>query len=153
MADTSELGWRVVNKYTTNPIASDSEDEKRIQKAEARAIRKAKSDKGKKPRRNWPYRLPEGSTVHEASVQTGFTQVLLGTEDVSLKATLKRKFDEAGEYDDDQDNVITRTAGHFGRSVRRRVGQAVAKRRQREGRGMRAAVDPDPAQEQMAQMA
>ncbi|XP_052251470.1 uncharacterized protein LOC127858378 [Dreissena polymorpha] len=38
MADTSELGWRVVNEYATNPIASDSEDEKRIQKAEARAI-------------------------------------------------------------------------------------------------------------------
>ncbi|KAH3694457.1 hypothetical protein DPMN_081897 [Dreissena polymorpha] len=30
MADTSELGWRVVNEYTTNPIASESEDEKRI---------------------------------------------------------------------------------------------------------------------------
>ncbi|XP_052256625.1 uncharacterized protein LOC127861933 [Dreissena polymorpha] len=78
MADTSELGWRVVNEYTTNPIASDSEDEKRIQKAEARAIRKAKSDKGKKPLRNWPYRRPEGSTVHGASAQTGFVRSRTG---------------------------------------------------------------------------
>jgi len=37
-----------------------------------------------------------------------------------------------------------------GRSVQRRVGQAVAKQRQREGRGMRAAVDPDPPKEQRA---
>ncbi|KAH3814117.1 hypothetical protein DPMN_142606 [Dreissena polymorpha] len=37
-----------------------------------------------------------------------------------------------------------------GRSVRRRVGQAVAKPRQREGREMRAAVDQDTAKEQRA---
>ncbi|KAH3832605.1 hypothetical protein DPMN_105897 [Dreissena polymorpha] len=37
-----------------------------------------------------------------------------------------------------------------GRGVRRRVGQAVAKRGQSEGRGMRAAVDPAPVKEQRA---
>ena len=30
MADASELGWRVVNEYVSNPLASDSDDEKRI---------------------------------------------------------------------------------------------------------------------------
>ncbi|XP_052809281.1 uncharacterized protein LOC128237738 [Mya arenaria] len=58
LADTSELGWRVVSEYEANPIADDSDDEKRIYKAEARASRKAKSDK-KRPRKNWPYRRPE----------------------------------------------------------------------------------------------
>lgn len=51
MADASELGWRVVNEYVTNPLASDSEDEKRIYKAEARATRKYKAEKSKKTRR------------------------------------------------------------------------------------------------------
>ncbi|KAH3850577.1 hypothetical protein DPMN_092999 [Dreissena polymorpha] len=37
-----------------------------------------------------------------------------------------------------------------GRGVRRRVGKAVAKRGHREGRGMRAAVDPAPVKEQRA---
>ena len=36
----------MVNEYETNPVASDSEDEKRIYKAEARASRKAKSERG-----------------------------------------------------------------------------------------------------------
>ena len=55
MADASELGWRVVNEYVTNPLASDSEDEKRIFKAEARATRKYKAEKTKKTRRFRPY--------------------------------------------------------------------------------------------------
>ncbi|XP_053375561.1 uncharacterized protein LOC123541068 isoform X3 [Mercenaria mercenaria] len=51
LADTSDLGWRLVSEYEANPIASDSDDEKRIYKAEARASRKAKADKTKKPRK------------------------------------------------------------------------------------------------------
>ena len=59
-ADTSDLGWKTVNEYETNPIASDSDDERRIFKAEARASRKAKADKTKKARKSsWPYRRPE----------------------------------------------------------------------------------------------
>jgi len=34
LADSSELGWRVVSEYEANPLASDSDDEKRIYKAE-----------------------------------------------------------------------------------------------------------------------
>ena len=51
MADASELGWRVVNEYVTNPLASDSEDEKQIYKAEARATHKYKAEKSKRIRR------------------------------------------------------------------------------------------------------
>ena len=57
MADASELGWRVVNEYVANPLASDSEDEKRMYMAEARASRKFKAERSKKSKRprTWPY--------------------------------------------------------------------------------------------------
>ena len=58
LADQSEHGWRTVAEYETNPIASDSEDEKRIYRAEARASRKSRFDRGGK-RGRWrghPYR-------------------------------------------------------------------------------------------------
>jgi hypothetical protein len=48
LADTSDLGRKMVKEYETNSIASDSDDERRIFKAEARASRKAKADKTKK---------------------------------------------------------------------------------------------------------
>ena len=59
LADSSELGWRLVKEYEAHPIASDSDDEKRIFKAEVRATRKMKSEKSKRGRgsyRAWPYR-------------------------------------------------------------------------------------------------
>ena len=46
LADQSEHGWRTVAEYETNPIASDSDGEKRIYRAEARASRKSRSDAG-----------------------------------------------------------------------------------------------------------
>lgn len=48
-----------MSEYEANPIASDSEDEKRIQRAEARANRKVKNDRTKKQRRFQPYRKQE----------------------------------------------------------------------------------------------
>jgi hypothetical protein len=47
IADTSEGGWETVRQYQTNPIASDTDDETRINKAENMVIRKRKF-KGKK---------------------------------------------------------------------------------------------------------
>ena len=47
MADASEHGWRVVNEYESNLLASDLDDEKRIYKAEARASRKLKAERTK----------------------------------------------------------------------------------------------------------
>ena len=44
LADTSEGGWQTVKEYEfNNLIASDSEDEKRINRAESRAVKKIKS--------------------------------------------------------------------------------------------------------------
>ena len=67
MADRSELGWRVVHEYESNPLLEDSEDEKRVYKAEARANRKLKAKKAKRAKtsRVWPYK---GGGSHTASV-------------------------------------------------------------------------------------
>ncbi|ESO95565.1 hypothetical protein LOTGIDRAFT_175142 [Lottia gigantea] len=46
IADSSEGGWDTVKQYEANPLASDSEDESRILKAEGRALRKRKNKKG-----------------------------------------------------------------------------------------------------------
>ena len=48
LADSSEAGWRVVAEYTANPLADDSEDEKRIYKAQSRAESKIKKEKVKR---------------------------------------------------------------------------------------------------------
>nr|XP_034316000.1 uncharacterized protein LOC117685658 [Crassostrea gigas] len=65
LADSSEAGWRAVDEYTKNPIASDSEDEKKISKAQTRADRKVKEAKAKK-RKDFrdsarPYQKPSWS--------------------------------------------------------------------------------------------
>jgi hypothetical protein len=58
LADSSELGWRMVHEYETNPLADDSEDERHMYKAEARANRKLKAERAKKSKsgRPAPYR-------------------------------------------------------------------------------------------------
>ena len=48
IADTSEGGWETVRQYESNPIASDTDDENRINKAENRALRKRKFKSNKK---------------------------------------------------------------------------------------------------------
>ncbi|XP_060585380.1 uncharacterized protein LOC132741266 [Ruditapes philippinarum] len=64
IADSSELGWLVVKEYQSNPLASDSEDEKKLARAEARANRKWKS---KRPFSDFKRFSPYG---HTASVET-----------------------------------------------------------------------------------
>lgn len=58
LADQSETGWKVVEEYETNALASDSEDEKRIIRAENRAQRKIKTQKSNRGRRFNPYGAP-----------------------------------------------------------------------------------------------
>ena len=48
LADSSQLGWKVVNEYVANPIAEDSEDERKMLRAQSRAERKSKAEKTKK---------------------------------------------------------------------------------------------------------
>ena len=43
LADRSDNGWAVVNEYITDTLASDSDDEKRIRRAEFTANKKSKS--------------------------------------------------------------------------------------------------------------
>ena len=63
IADRSELGWGVVAEYTADELADDSGEEKRIERAEKEAERKAGKRKkkwveqqgdSKKPPRHWP---------------------------------------------------------------------------------------------------
>ena len=72
MADATDQGWRVVNEYESNPLASDSDDEKRIYKAEARASRKLKAERTKKARsyrawRPYPKSAPVATAASSAS--------------------------------------------------------------------------------------
>lgn len=56
LADSSELGWKVANEYDENPLADDSEDEKRIYRAEARANKKHKAAQSKRKQTRYkPY--------------------------------------------------------------------------------------------------
>lgn len=74
LADSSELGWRTVEEYETSNLADDSDDEKRMIKAENRAQRKAKMrSKGVnrgRPRRTHPY-VPEAPAVSADNTRSG----------------------------------------------------------------------------------
>jgi len=48
LADSSDLGWKVVQKNKSNFIADDSEDEKLVNRAFSKAERKTKSEKAKR---------------------------------------------------------------------------------------------------------
>ncbi|XP_021380210.1 uncharacterized protein LOC110467397 isoform X2 [Mizuhopecten yessoensis] len=68
LADTSEAGWRAVDEYIVNPIAEDSEDEKRMDRATNRANRKMKAVSKSKSARggrrfNTPYQRFGGPTA------------------------------------------------------------------------------------------
>ena len=45
LADSSDAGWRVVDEYVSNPLSEDSDDEKKIYKAQTRAESKLKKKK------------------------------------------------------------------------------------------------------------
>ena len=45
IADKSEGGWRTVDEYLSDEVASDSEDETRIRAADNRAVKKMKTHK------------------------------------------------------------------------------------------------------------
>ncbi|CAG2243831.1 unnamed protein product [Mytilus edulis] len=62
MADSSEMGWKVVQEYTANPLADDSEDDRKILRAQTRAERKTKSEKAKK-KRPTPYSRPTSTAT------------------------------------------------------------------------------------------
>ena len=50
LADNSEFGWATVDEYLSDELASDSDDEKRIYRAERRAGRKINEEKRRRVR-------------------------------------------------------------------------------------------------------
>jgi hypothetical protein len=65
MADSSELDWRLVSEYVANPLAEDSGDERRIDRAYSSANRKMKAEEKKKQqqrKRYRPYSQPQGQS-------------------------------------------------------------------------------------------
>ena len=72
LADTSEAGWRVVQEYETNPLAEDSEDEKRIFKAQNRAERKVKADKAKRKEKSSRFHPYASGRKDEDTQTSGF---------------------------------------------------------------------------------
>ena len=61
LADQSENGWKTVTEYETHSLADDSEDEKRIMRAENKAARKMKTERERKNKqfRTVPYSTPQ----------------------------------------------------------------------------------------------
>ena len=55
IADRSECGWATVEEYLADELASDSDDEKRLFRAESRAKRKMKSEEKKREMAKKPY--------------------------------------------------------------------------------------------------
>ena len=72
LANSSDLGCRVVKEYEKILIALDSDNEKQMYKVEAQASRKMKGEKSKRgPRgRSWPYRVRRQPEATVTSVQT-----------------------------------------------------------------------------------
>ena len=52
IADKSEGGWKTVQEYLSDDVASDSEDEKKIRAADSRAVKKIKASKAEKSSSN-----------------------------------------------------------------------------------------------------
>ena len=73
MAGRSALGWDTVAEYEADPIASDSDDGKKIRQAENRALTKQKSKKSNKPTFRFPSQRPTGQQFRIDSQHNGFT--------------------------------------------------------------------------------
>ena len=70
ITDTSDGGWDTVRQYESNPIASDSEDESRINRAESRALKKRKNAK-QKANKSASYRNDSGSASADMQLFRG----------------------------------------------------------------------------------
>ena len=86
LADSSELGWRVVQEYEAHPLAEDSDDEKKIYRAQIHADRKVRKERKAKAHRFSPSQ-PSVAIAAIASV------VNIENEIVSPVGKLKAKID------------------------------------------------------------
>ena len=60
IADKSKAGWKIVQEYLTDEVASGPEDDKRIRKCEKRALEKIAADREKKKSTKEGYSKPPG---------------------------------------------------------------------------------------------
>ncbi|CAC5399204.1 unnamed protein product [Mytilus coruscus] len=77
IADKSEGGWKTVDEYLSNDVASDSEDEKSIWAADGRAVKKLKTAKQDKRQiiMKWPTESAGGpSSIAHNGNNGGFPQ-------------------------------------------------------------------------------
>ena len=75
IADTSDGGWETVKLYESNPIASDSEDESRINRAESRALKRKKAQsQPKRGKRSSPFLLDHYQRHDRAPFNVGQAQ-------------------------------------------------------------------------------
>ena len=96
MADKSKAGWKLVAEYLTDDVASDEEDDRKIKKAEKRALAKITEEREKKKKestRNSYYSRGDRSTYRE-------------------------RFRNASRYDRPSDNIICFRCGKLGHRER-----------------------------------
>ena len=67
LADSSEHGWKVVQEYEAHPLAEDSDDEKKIYRAQLKADRKVKQERRSRGRRYTPYGNPMAASTTTAT--------------------------------------------------------------------------------------
>ena len=67
LADRSEYGWSVVEEYEEDGLADDSEDEKRIEKAERAAERRVQAKRRKEAVVDGRERAPHGRDPFHAA--------------------------------------------------------------------------------------
>lgn len=65
LADRSEYGWDAANEYASDGLASDSEDEKKIKRAESAAAGKRKKKDEEKRRNSKKGRLEQGNSSRQ----------------------------------------------------------------------------------------
>ena len=82
IADRSEYGWATVAEYEDDELAEDSDDEKKLFKAEARAGRKKRMAKSKivkksfkKPGAGWWQRMPASAPANSSALGMSGTGV------------------------------------------------------------------------------
>ena len=68
MADSSDHGWQTVAEYMTNELADNSDDEKRIERAEKLAEKKAKKVKASKISKPRPFRVEPNRIPYHHSI-------------------------------------------------------------------------------------
>lgn len=70
IADSSSGGWETVRQYEANPVASDSDDESKIYKAEGRALKRKRSSSRGKTSRVRDYGFSTGTGIRSWGFQS-----------------------------------------------------------------------------------